>query len=62
MTLQKPFWYDFDISWRQLYWIEMFLSAKVYYKEGHELVINEGKLIFYKDGTVRLIKSCQGDT
>ncbi len=57
ITLQKPFWYDFDISWRQLYWIEMFLSSTIHYKDGHEIFINEGKLIFYKDGTVRLIKN-----
>jgi hypothetical protein len=56
IKLQKPFWYDFEIGWRQLYWIEQFLSAKYYVGRNPEIDVAEGKLIFYRDGTVRLIK------
>jgi hypothetical protein len=56
MKLNKPFWYDFEIGTFQLYWIEMFLSATYYVGRNPEIDIAQGRLIFYKDGTVRLIK------
>ena len=56
MTLVKPFWYDYEIGWRQLHWIEMFLSAKHYHGRNPEIDVPDGKLIFYRCGSVRLIK------
>ena len=55
MTLSKPFWFDYEISWRNLHWIEQFLSAKYYHGRNPEIDVPDGKLIFYRDGTVRLI-------
>lgn len=52
MKLNKPFWYDFEIGWRQLYWIEMFLSAKYYVGRNPEIEVAGGKLTFFRDGTV----------
>jgi len=54
LKLNPPFWWNYEINWRQLYWLEMFLSSR-YMTGGWEIEIPEGKLIFYKDGTVRLI-------
>jgi hypothetical protein len=55
MKLNVPFWYHFEIGWRQLYWIEMFLSAKYYVGRTPEIPVEGGTLIFYKDGTVHFI-------
>ena len=61
IKLNQPFWFHYDISWRQLYWIEMFLSAKYYVGRNPEIPVIDGTLIFYKDGTVRLIKKDYGN-
>lgn len=61
MTLNKPFWYDFEIGWRQLYWIEQFLSAKYYVGRNPEIEVKGGKLIFYRGGVVRFISKDYGN-
>lgn len=63
MKLNSPFWWemlDKDTHFRFLYWLEMFLSAKYYVGRNPEIDVAEGKLIFYRDGTVRLVKKDYG--
>lgn len=56
LKITRPFWYDYEISWRNLHWIEQFLSAKYYHGRNPEIEVPDGKLIFYKDGVVHFIK------
>lgn len=57
MTLTKPFWFDMPLTFRQLHWIQMFLESTLYTGTKWETEVPDGKLIFYKCGTVRYIKN-----